>query len=344
MRQTAFGAPTQLTQQKLNALSTMAGLRDRTEAILKDIELGSTGNLIGDLAAAAAVIGVAPAESVFDTLARLEAVLTGTGAESAAPSSPRHRSPSPRRRDRGRSLQCRRLSSHREPVEVEDAHSSRSRSRDRNHWRCRSPSSPSPPRVDVAPPTPVDSDDELIARAKAYERELVEDQMKRALRRVHVARVLIQAGAAERQARQECRRDADYLAGRFEEPDYESTPALRDDAPRRAPPEIYKCGGCDRAFTTLSGRSNHHRYCEAGRDTPRPPSWTSDEEAHLRTLVRTLVGKETWNTIAERLGTGRTGRAVGQKWGKLKAKNASAPPPPPVAPAPAPAAERSNKS
>jgi hypothetical protein len=29
--------------------------------------------------------------------------------------------------------------------------------------------------------------------------------------------------------------------------------------------ESFPCGGCDRAFTTLSGRSNHHRYCEAGR-------------------------------------------------------------------------------
>jgi hypothetical protein len=35
--------------------------------------------------------------------------------------------------------------------------------------------------------------------------------------------------------------------------------------PKLEKPEIYKCGGCDRAFTTLSGRSNHYRYCEAGR-------------------------------------------------------------------------------
>ena len=35
--------------------------------------------------------------------------------------------------------------------------------------------------------------------------------------------------------------------------------------PKLEKPEIYKCGGCDRGFTTLSGRSNHYRYCEAGR-------------------------------------------------------------------------------
>ena len=161
----------------------MAGLRDRTAAILKDLELESTGNLIGDLAAAAAVIGVAPAESVFDTLARLEAVLTGTSAESAAPSSPRRRSPSPRRRHRGRSLR-RRWSSHREPDEFGDAHSSRSRSRDRSHGRRRSSSSPpppvqvSPPRLEVAPSTPVDSDDEFIAECKAMERALERERME----------------------------------------------------------------------------------------------------------------------------------------------------------------------
>ena len=58
----------------------------------------------------------------------------------------------------------------------------------------------------------------------------------------------------------------------------------------------------------------------------RPPSWTSDEEASLRTIVGELGG-ETWKTIAERLGTGRTGEAVKKKWAKLKAKDATAPSP-----------------
>ncbi|CAH0378437.1 unnamed protein product, partial [Pelagomonas calceolata] len=55
----------------------------------------------------------------------------------------------------------------------------------------------------------------------------------------------------------------------------------------------------------------------------RLPRWTSDEEARLRTLVGE-PGGETWKTIAESLGTGRTGHAVEQKWAKLKAKNAVA--------------------
>ena len=65
---------------------------------------------------------------------------------------------SPRRRHRGRSLRRRRWSSHREPDELEDAHSSRSRSRDRDHGRRRSSNSPPPARVEVAPPTPVELD------------------------------------------------------------------------------------------------------------------------------------------------------------------------------------------
>ena len=65
---------------------------------------------------------------------------------------------SPRRRHRGRSLRRRRWSSHREPDELEDAHSSRSRSRDRDHGRRRSSNSPPPARVEVAPPTPVKLD------------------------------------------------------------------------------------------------------------------------------------------------------------------------------------------
>ena len=56
--------------------------------------------------------------------------------------------------------------------------------------------------------------------------------------------------------------------------------------------------------------------------TPRTSCWTSDEEARLRTLVGELVG-EKWKTIAERLGTGRTGHAVEQRWEKLKAKDAA---------------------
>ena len=52
---------------------------DRAAAILTDLQLESTGTLMGDLTAAAASIGVEPAETVIDTLARLEAVLTGTG-------------------------------------------------------------------------------------------------------------------------------------------------------------------------------------------------------------------------------------------------------------------------
>ena len=71
---------------------------------------------------------------------------------------------------------------------------------------------------------------------------------------------------------------------------------------------------------------------------PQPPRWTSDEEARLRTLVGELGG-EKWKTIAERLGTGRTGHAVEQKWAKLKAKDAAALLPPPVAPAPAAAGQ-----
>ena len=81
----------------------------------------------------------------------------------------------------------------------------------------------------------------------------------------------------------------------------------------------------------------------APKRATRPP-WNSDEEERLRTLVGELGG-EKWKTIAERLGTGRSGHAVEQKWAKLKAKNAAAPPspqevvaPPPAAPpAPAPA-------
>ena len=66
----------------------MAGLRDRAAAILTDLQLESTGTLMGDLSAAAATIGVEPAETVIDTLARLEAALTGTGAAPAAPAAP----------------------------------------------------------------------------------------------------------------------------------------------------------------------------------------------------------------------------------------------------------------
>ncbi len=66
----------------------MAGLRDRAAAILTDLQLEGTGTLMGDLRAAAASIGVEPAETVIDTLARLEAALTGTGAAPAAPAAP----------------------------------------------------------------------------------------------------------------------------------------------------------------------------------------------------------------------------------------------------------------
>ena len=66
----------------------MAGLLDRAAAILTTLQLEGTGTLMGDLTAAAASIGVEPAETVIDTLARLEAALTGTGAESAAPAAP----------------------------------------------------------------------------------------------------------------------------------------------------------------------------------------------------------------------------------------------------------------
>ena len=66
----------------------MAGLRDRAAAILTDLQLESTGTLMGDLTAAAASIGVEPAETVIDTLARLEAALTGNGATPAAPAAP----------------------------------------------------------------------------------------------------------------------------------------------------------------------------------------------------------------------------------------------------------------
>ena len=66
----------------------MAGLRDRAAAILTDLQLEGTGTLMGDLTAAAASIGVEPAETVIDTLARLEAALTGTGAAPAAPEAP----------------------------------------------------------------------------------------------------------------------------------------------------------------------------------------------------------------------------------------------------------------
>ena len=58
----------------------MAGLRDRAAAILADLQLESTGTLMGDLSAAAATIGVEPAETVIDTLARLEAALLEAGA------------------------------------------------------------------------------------------------------------------------------------------------------------------------------------------------------------------------------------------------------------------------
>jgi len=68
----------------------------------------------------------------------------------------------------------------------------------------------------------------------------------------------------------------------------------------------------------------------------RPPRWTSDEEARLRTLVGELGG-EKWKTIAERLGTGRTGHAVEQKWAREQklmrqwaTKNAVAPAAAPV--------------
>ena len=66
----------------------MAGLRDRAAAILTDLQLEGTGTLMGDLTAAAASIGVEPAETVIDTLARLEAALTGTGAAPATPAAP----------------------------------------------------------------------------------------------------------------------------------------------------------------------------------------------------------------------------------------------------------------
>ena len=57
--------------------------------------------------------------------------------------------------------------------------------------------------------------------------------MKSARVRPHVAAVVMQAGAFERQLRREHKRDADYLAGRFDEPDSDeengpSTPVDRE--------------------------------------------------------------------------------------------------------------------
>ena len=66
----------------------MAGLRDRAAAILTDLQLESTGTLMGDVTAAAAAVGVEPGETVLETMARLEATIMGTGAEPAAPAAP----------------------------------------------------------------------------------------------------------------------------------------------------------------------------------------------------------------------------------------------------------------
>ena len=47
-----------------------------------------------------------------------------------------------------------------------------------------------------------------------------------------------------------------------------------------------------------------------------PRRWSADEEASLRRLVGEL-GRDAWETIAERLGTGRSASACEQKWQSL---------------------------
>ena len=83
----------------------------------------------------------------------------------------------------------------------------------------------------------------------------------------------------------------------------------------------------DRADAEAHEEQKRKDAVVAPRTARRPaPRWTSDEEASLRTIVGELGG-EKWKTIAERLGTGRTGHAVEQKWAKLKAAATTAPPP-----------------
>ena len=66
---------------------------------------------------------------------------------------------------------------------------------------------------------------------------------------------------------------------------------------------------------------------------PPPPGWSPEEEASLRTLVGELGdGREAFEPIAERLGTGRTGGAVRDKWRRMCNKRPPPPPPPPREP------------
>ena len=114
-----------------------------------------------------------------------------------------------------------------------------------------------------------------------------------------------------------------------------------------ARPRSLETPALDRADAALpTGSSSHERWFErVGGDTPtfqaprrgvvvprrladdlsddddapapkrakstRPPRWTSDEEARLRTIVGELGdegGREKWAKVAKRLGTGRTDR------------------------------------
>ena len=63
-----------------------------------------------------------------------------------------------------------------------------------------------------------------------------------------------------------------------------------------------------------------------------PRRWSADEEASLRRLVGEL-GRDAWETIAERLGTGRSASACEQKWQALM-NWSSTPAPQPRAPPP----------
>jgi len=74
------------------------------------------------------------------------------------------------------------------------------------------------------------------------------------------------------------------------------------------------------------------RLPQAAVEAPAPkiterarPRWSSDEERRLRELVAEL-GETRWPAIAMRLGTGRTGAAVEQRWATLKQKSHGRPP------------------
>ena len=80
------------------------------------------------------------------------------------------------------------------------------------------------------------------------------------------------------------------------------------------------------------------RWCQKNPTwEPERPArrWAADEEASLRRLVGEL-GRDAWETIAERLGTGRSASACEQKWQSLMNGTDLTPAPAPDAPAPAP--------